>query len=174
MSDFFKSIRNIFLGNSKEDDLKYDPPEGEYLPELGDGFVNPLDSMPVANGSNRYAPPEKLAELESMNKKSEEKPWFSWEDTAPSEYEPPDEDWFDESDYIEKEKTMHQKMYEIATARNNPFHVGGSENAQSEIDYIKKHSPGGSENFQGGSENLLPPRPEEEIYDDINDPYGGH
>ena len=50
--------------------------------------------------------------------------------------------------------TMHEKMYRIATARNNPFHVGGSENAQSEIDYIKKHSPGGSENFQGGSENV--------------------
>ena len=46
--------------------------------------------------------------------------------------------------------TMHEKMYRIATARNNPFHVGGSENAQSEVDYIKKHSPwpGGSENFQ--------------------------
>ena len=63
-------------------------------------------------------------------------------------------DWFmenpDESDKIEEEKTMHEKMYEIATARNNPFHVGGSENAQSEVDYIKKNSPwpGGSENFQ--------------------------
>tara|TARA_B100001996_G_scaffold311760_1_gene253765 strand:- start:412 stop:756 length:345 start_codon:yes stop_codon:yes gene_type:complete len=46
--------------------------------------------------------------------------------------------------------TMHEKMYRIATARNNPFHVGGSENAQAEVDYIKKHSPwpGGSENFQ--------------------------
>ena len=45
---------------------------------------------------------------------------------------------------------IHQKMYEIATARNNPFHVGGSENAQSDVDYIKKHSPwkgGGSENW---------------------------
>ena len=44
----------------------------------------------------------------------------------------------------------------MATARNNPFHLGGSENAQSDIDYIKKHSPwsGGSENFQGGSERI--------------------
>ena len=50
----------------------------------------------------------------------------------------------------EEAADIHQKMYEIATARNNPFHVGGSENAQSEIDYIKKHSPwegGGSENW---------------------------
>ena len=94
-------------------------------------WKNPLDSMPTANGSNRYAPPERLAELES----------FSWEDTAPSEYEPPDQmDWFvekpDESDEIEKEKTMHQKMYEIATAKYNPFSVGGSETL------------GGSENVQ--------------------------
>ena len=56
----------------------------------------------------------------------------------------------------EEAADIHQKMYEIAAARNNPFHVGGSENVQSEIDYIKKHSPwpGGSENFQGGSENV--------------------
>ena len=50
----------------------------------------------------------------------------------------------------EEAADIHQKMYEIATARNNPFHVGGSENAQSEIDYINKHSPwkgGGSENW---------------------------
>ena len=50
------------------------------------------------------------------------------------------DDWFndnpDESDEIEKEKTMHQKMYEIATAKYNPFAIGGSDN------------------FQGGSENL--------------------
>ena len=84
-------------------------------------------------------------------------PPFDWEDTAPSEYEPPVDnrwapperraelesnprpeeevaDWFndkvekpDESDEIEEEKTMHEKMYEIATAKYNPFSVGGSE-----------------------------------------------
>ena len=87
-------------------------------------FPNPLDSMPVATNKT-----------------------FDWEDTAPSEYEPPHEepprpeeeiaDWFDtapcsvepqdESDEIENEKTMHQKMYEIATAKYNPFSIGGSE-----------------------------------------------
>ena len=84
----------------------------------------------------------------------------SWEDSAPSSYEPPDDnrwappekkaeleseanprpeeeiaDWFaenpDESDEIEKEKTMHEKMYQIATSRYNPFSVGGSEQIQS-------------------------------------------
>tara|TARA_B100001250_G_scaffold162923_1_gene140085 strand:+ start:1008 stop:1298 length:291 start_codon:yes stop_codon:yes gene_type:complete len=51
----------------------------------------------------------------------------------------------------EETVTMHEKMYRIATSRNNPFHVGGSENAQSDVDYIKEHSPwqGGSENFHG-------------------------
>ena len=97
--------------------------------------------------------------------KSEKKEPFDWEDTAPSEYEPPVDnrwappekraeldaeinprpeeeiaDWFvekpDESDEIEKEKTIHEKMYQVATARYNPFSIGGSDN------------------FQGGSENL--------------------
>ena len=84
---------------------------------FGDSNKNPLDSMPLA--TNRYHP-------------DGEPP--SWEDTAPSEYEPPD-DWFndkiekpDESDEIEEEKTIHQKMYEIATATYNPFAIGGSEN----------------------------------------------
>ncbi len=99
-------------------------------------WFNPLDSMPVAT----------------------DKGGFDWEDTAPSEYEPPTDnkyapperraeleaeqnprpeeeiaDWFDESDQIEHEKTMHQKMYEIATARYNPFSLGGSENCDSDI-----------------------------------------
>ena len=90
---------------------------------------------------------------------TEEKEPPSWEDTAPSEYEPPDNkyapperraeleaemveqpprpeeevaEWFvekpDERDDIEKEKTIHEKMYEIATSKYNPFSVGGSEN----------------------------------------------
>jgi len=130
MTDLFKSIRNMFLGNSKEDDAKYDPPEGEYLPELDDGFVNPLDSMPIANGSNRYALPEKIIELESMSKQSEDKDWFSDLDTSPSEIQPPGVD--EEPPHI----TIHEKMYRIATAKYNPFSVGGSETL------------GGSENIQ--------------------------
>ena len=91
------------------------------------------------------------------SEKKDPPPPFDWEDTAPSEYEPPVDnrwapperraelesnprpeeevaDWFndkvekpDESDEIEQEKTMHEKMYEIATAKYNPFSVGGSE-----------------------------------------------
>ncbi len=59
----------------------------------------------------------------------------SWEDTAPSEYEPDvvtQEDWFAEKK-PEQPKTIHQKMYEIATARYNPFSLGGSENCDNDI-----------------------------------------
>ena len=87
---------------------------------LSDDFVNPLDSMPIANGSNKYAPPEKMIELEENPRPEEE--IADWFDTAPCSVEPQDE-----SDEIENEKTMHQKMYEIATAKYNPFAVGGSE-----------------------------------------------
>ncbi len=73
------------------------------------------------------------------------------EDYAPCEYEPPmqDSDWFidkpkDKVEEKEEEKTMHQKMYEIATARYNPFSLGGSENCDSDISC----NIGGSENIQ--------------------------
>tara|TARA_Y100001970_G_scaffold291332_1_gene428085 strand:- start:1890 stop:2225 length:336 start_codon:yes stop_codon:yes gene_type:complete len=101
---------------------------------------HPHDSMPVANGDNKYAPPEKMIELEENPRPEEEIA-----------------DWFDESDHIEHEKnyasrhestpefekgaaevvTMHEKMYRIATAKYNPFAIGGSESIH---------------DFQGGSE----------------------
>ncbi len=100
-------------------------------------WKNPLDSMPIANGSNKYAPPERLAELET---ELAEEPPRPEEEVA---------DWFDESDHIEHEKTMHEKMYEIATSRYNPFSVGGSENCDSDI----------SCNKLGGSEEVRPSTP---------------
>ena len=95
-----------------------------------DDFENPLDEMPVANGNNKYAPPEKMKDLDPIPRPEEEIA-----------------DWFDESDQIEYEKryasrhesspefeksaeevvTMHEKMYRIATAKYNPFAIGGSE-----------------------------------------------
>ena len=116
-----------------------------------DWFENPLDSMPIAKDDplpirpvfdgcynyerlkaeglvnkdlpkNRYAPPEKMLELESMNPRPEE-------EVA---------DWFtDEPDQKKEKKTVHHKMYEIATSKYNPFAVGGSESIR---------SIGGSEN----------------------------
>ena len=74
-------------------------------------FTNPLDSMPIATNKT-----------------------FDWEDTAPSEYEPPRPeeeiaDWFDESDDIEATKTLHQEMYELATKNGTTLTLGGSEKA---------------------------------------------
>ena len=97
---------------------------------VSDEFENPLDSMPIANGSNKYAPPEKMKDLDPNPRPEEEIA-----------------DWFDESDHIEHEKkyasrhesspdfeksaeevvTIHEKMYRMARAKYNPFSIGGSE-----------------------------------------------
>ena len=113
------SIKNIFVGEKKESFSWEDTAPSEYEPP-DEWFDNPLDDMPVANGSNKYASPERMAELEAeINPRPEEDmaEWFSDKKEKP-----------DESDEIEEEKTMHQKMYEIATAKYNPFSIGGSEN----------------------------------------------
>ena len=102
-----RSLKNIFVSPPEEEDIK----EKE--------FENPLDRMPIANGTNRYASPERMAELEAeINPRPEEEmaEWFSDRKEKP-----------DESDEIEEEKTLHQKMYEIATSKYNPFGLGGSE-----------------------------------------------
>ena len=67
---------------------------------------NPLDSMPIA-------------------KDPDEDPI----DTSPSEIQPPgvDEPPRPEEE-IADDITMHERMYKIATAKYNPFAVGGSEN----------------------------------------------
>ena len=62
-----------------------------------DWFDNPLDSMPIATDPD-------------------EDPI----DTSPSEIQPPGVDQ-------EEEVTIHEKMYQIATAKYNPFSLGGSE-----------------------------------------------
>ena len=95
-------------------------------------FDNPLDSMPIAKDepieyTNRYAPPDKLAEIESMQ---------SIESNPRPEEEIAD-DWFVETPEI-KEETPHHIAYDIATSKYNPFAVGGSESIS---------------DFQGGSEN---------------------
>ncbi len=60
---------------------------------------HPHDSMPIATDEEK----EQL-------------------DTMPSEYQPPGVD-----EEIEEEEGIHEKMYRIATAKYNPFAVGGSE-----------------------------------------------
>ena len=104
----FDSIKKIFVSSSKEEDIK----EKE--------FENPLDRMPLANGSNRYAPAARFAELEAETNPRPEEEIADWFNDKGIENP-------DESDEIEEEKTLHQKMYEIATAKYNPFSIGGSE-----------------------------------------------
>ena len=123
-------------GNIMLNDLKVDPNEW---------FDNPLDKMPIATdggGNNRYHPDKEVAD---------------WYDNAPSEYEPPmqESDWFIEKPKVEasntpegggsrrkdqlEDVTIHEKMYQIATSKYNPFAVGGSESIH---------------DFGGGSETI--------------------
>ena len=101
----------------------------------GDDFTytNPLDAMPIAtNGSNRYAPPDKLAELELEVKSMTEA------EKNPRPEEEIANDWFVETPEI-KEETPHHIAYDIATSKYNPFAVGGSESIH---------------DFGGGSETI--------------------
>jgi len=95
---------------------------------------NPLDDMPIATNDrfDMYGssdaddaynprPEEEIADLYAS--RHESTPQF--EKTA------------------EEVVTMHEKMYRIATSRNNPFHIGASENYHADIDYA-----GGSEECQ--------------------------
>ena len=107
------SIKKIFVSPLKEEDIK------EKV------YENPLDRMPIArmpigNGTNRYAPPARMAELEAETNPRPEEEIADWFNDKGIENP-------DESDEIEEEKTIHQKMYEIATAKYNPFSIGGSE-----------------------------------------------
>jgi hypothetical protein len=91
---------------------------------VSEEFENPLDSMPIATNDNKYAPPEKMKDLDPTPRPEEE-----------------DDDWFDDGKkYSSRHKstpdfeksaeevvTMHEKAYRIATAKYNPFAVGGSE-----------------------------------------------
>ena len=99
------SIKNIFVSEKKDP-----PPPFDWEDTAPSEYEPPTD--------NRWAPPERRVELESNPRPEEEiADWFS------NKVEKPDE-----SDEIEEEKTMHQKMYEIATDKYNPFSIGGSEN----------------------------------------------
>ena len=109
-----RNIKNIFVGSHRGEDFIL-----ENIEKMDKVEENPRPEEEIADDwfNDHYMP--ELGEPPS------------WEDTAPSEYEPPEE-----------EITMHEKMYRMATARYNPFSLGGSENCDSDI------SCGGSENIQ--------------------------
>ena len=138
-----RNLKNIFVGSHKGEDIK--PEWLEKVDTEKHHKINPLDTMPVANGNNKYHPDP------SFNP-----PRAAEEEVA---------DWFDESDSIEYGKnyssrhkstpdfeksaeevvTMHEKMYRIATAKYNPFAIGGSEQLG-----------GGSEEHMEESPDLAP------------------
>ena len=142
-----RTVKNVFVGSHKGEDINLDVLQDDLLPAKntrtvgiatnryhpdpnyspapvgninGFTFDNPLDSMPIATDNPR--PEEEIAD-----------DWFV--DTV-------------EEQPMEEKKSIHQEMYEIATAKYNPFSVGGSENIH-DFD-VQKHSPwgGGSEKFQ--------------------------
>tara|TARA_E500000331_G_scaffold356979_1_gene417029 strand:- start:8 stop:385 length:378 start_codon:yes stop_codon:yes gene_type:complete len=97
----------------------------DWLNRVINELAHPHDSMPIANGDNKYASPERRAELDLEMIALEENPrpeeevanWFIDEEDG-QEYEGP------------VEETIHEKMYKIATSKYNPFAVGGSEKIQ--------------------------------------------
>ena len=118
-----RNIKNIFVGSHR-----------------GEDFI--LENLEKTDKQSEKAeenprPEEEIADdwFPSVGEYLPENGSPSWEDTAPSEYEPPDEDI-----------TMHEKMYRIATARYNPFGLGGSENCDSDVSC--NSLGGGSETIQ--------------------------
>ena len=91
---------------------------------IEDNKPHPHDSMPLANGSNRYAPPEKMIELEENPRPEEEaaQDWFESDNYASRHKSTPDHE-----KSAEEVVTMHEKMYRIAT-KNGGSWLGGSEN----------------------------------------------
>ena len=91
---------------------------------IEDNKPHPHDSMPTANGNNKYAPPEKMIELEENPRPEEEaaEDWFESDNYASRHKSTPDHE-----KGAEEVVTMHEKMYRIATSKYNPFAIGGSE-----------------------------------------------
>ena len=91
---------------------------------IEDNKPHPHDSMPIANGTNRYAPPEKMIELEENPRPEEEiaDDWFET-DTYASRHESTPEFEKDAEEIV----TIHEKMYRMARSKYNPFSVGVSE-----------------------------------------------
>ena len=95
-----------WFSQSRSDDITDDYAPSSYEPP----YENPLDSMPLANGSNKYHPDPNY-NPEPPRPEEEVAEWFQDKKSTPTK----------------EEKTIHEKMYEIATAKYNPFAIGGSE-----------------------------------------------
>ena len=121
-----RNIKNVFGGSDKGEDInewfRESIPLTEYPPYSSD-YKSPLPPNPPNPNVYPTAPKPEWGDI--PRPEEEVADWFS--DKNNKKENP------DESDVIEEEKTIHQKMYEIATARYNPFSLGGSENCDSDI-----------------------------------------
>ena len=109
-------------------DLGVDPNEW-----FDDRFVNPLDSMPIATNDrfDMYGSSDAdYAYMKAQVKRKDPPPELLEVPTSVTNPKPPEKK--------EEVKTSHHIAYEIATAKYNPFSVGGSESIH---------------DFEGGSEN---------------------
>ncbi len=89
-------------------------PEIPYDEWFEDKKPHPHDSMPIARDPNENPrPEEEIADA-----------YASRHESTPD---------FEKG--AEEVVTMHEKMYRIATARYNPFHIGASENYHADIEY---------------------------------------
>ena len=89
------------------------------MPPTDPWFDNPLDKMPIAKDYDNPRPEEEIADA-----------YASRHESSPD---------FEKDGGAEEVVTMHEKMYRIATAKYNPFAVGGSESIH---------------DFEGGSEQI--------------------
>ena len=123
-----------WFSKSKKDDYE---DSTDWLHRVINELANP---MPSYLNDNKYAPPERRAELDAemqaISIVEEENP--RPEEDAASWFTDP-EDGLDYEGPVEE--TVHEKMYKIATSKYNPFAVGGSENIH---DFDER--AGGSEN----------------------------
>ncbi len=89
-------------------------PEIPYDEWFEDKKPHPHDSMPIARDPNENPrPEEEIADA-----------YASRHESTPD---------FEKG--AEEVVSMHEKMYRIATARYNPFHIGASENYHADIEY---------------------------------------
>ena len=102
---FRKNVKNIFVGSHRGDDF--------ILENIIKSEEKKMEK-PNENENDFGVNPNEW--FEEDHKAIDEEPL----DLAPSYYEPPEDEPED----------IHEQMYKIATAKYNPFAVGGSENIQ--------------------------------------------
>ena len=114
-----RNLKNIFVGSHRGEDIK--PEWLEKVDTKKHQKINPLDSMPIANGSNKYL--------------SSQDDWFT--DKPKDTYSSRHQSTPDSEKSAEEVVTMHEKMYRMATKNGTTITMGGSESL---------NSIGGSEN----------------------------